>query len=559
MEKPSRTVNSDSGKGVKNAGKFSAKEESCTSVSKPLTTRQESKVESSELIICPKTIHIFNLANGVSCGDVRKKLRKLGKVTKVIVLNNSASVTFASKQSTKIAINTLDNRVFKGKVVNVVQSTSSKKLLKVLKTPSRIVIRNLSFKTTPALLKAELEKFGTVGDISLPKASNGMVRGFAFVSYVNKFQANKALQSLNGKILFGRKVAVDWAIGKQEYNDIISQYPRLTESETSDEKNDAKNEIRGNDQSDGTDSETQPENITPVKKFSDVHEGRTVFVHNISFEAEKADLHELFSEFGTVHYVRMLFDDEKNRFKGSAFVQFTEKKAVDNCLAQGVSFGGRNMIIKKAVEKEMIMSFEDTKNEFQKSDRNLNLSLEGIIKEGTKAAEGVSKSDMAKRNLALESKKTKLKNSKYFVSTDRLCIRNMPSTFDEIELKKLMSKFGQVIQVKIMRDLSKTNSNGVGKSRGYGFVQFNRHNSALTALRAINNNPDVFSNNKRPIVDFAVENSAILKARGKNAAKIGQYKTKMEGFGKKPFKKRWQETRLKLRHKRRLPERKLDQ
>ena len=36
------------------------------------------------------------------------------------------------------------------------------------------------------------------------------------------------------------------------------------------------------------------------------------------------------------------------------------------------------------------------------------------------------------------------------------------------------------------------NSKGVGRSLGYGFVEFTTHEAALAALRATNNNPKTF-------------------------------------------------------------------
>lgn len=47
-----------------------------------------------------------------------------------------------------------------------------------------------------------------------------------------------------------------------------------------------------------------------------------------------------------------------------------------------------------------------------------------------------------------------------------------------------------------MRDMAKLTAKGVGRSRGYGFVAFTEHEHALACLRNLNNNPDIFSNNK---------------------------------------------------------------
>ncbi len=52
------------------------------------------------------------------------------------------------------------------------------------------------------------------------------------------------------------------------------------------------------------------------------------------------------------------------------------------------------------------------------------------------------------------------------------------------------------VQVKLMRSTERVNSRGVGRSMGYGFVELSSHTAALTALRGINNNPDLFGKQK---------------------------------------------------------------
>lgn len=47
-----------------------------------------------------------------------------------------------------------------------------------------------------------------------------------------------------------------------------------------------------------------------------------------------------------------------------------------------------------------------------------------------------------------------------------------------------------------MRDLSRVGSSGTGKSRGYAFINFTQHTDALHALRATNNKPEIFGDNK---------------------------------------------------------------
>jgi len=53
-----------------------------------------------------------------------------------------------------------------------------------------------------------------------------------------------------------------------------------------------------------------------------------------------------------------------------------------------------------------------------------------------------------------------------------------------------------VDQCRIMRDLSRVGASGIGKSRGYAFVNFTDHSDALHALKATNNTPGIFGDNK---------------------------------------------------------------
>lgn len=55
-----------------------------------------------------------------------------------------------------------------------------------------------------------------------------------------------------------------------------------------------------------------------------------------------------------------------------------------------------------------------------------------------------------------------------------------------------------------MRNKKGKDDNGraiLGKSKGFGFVEFTEHLDALTCLRNLNNNPDIFTDKKVQFVD----------------------------------------------------------
>ena len=50
----------------------------------------------------------------------------------------------------------------------------------------------------------------------------------------------------------------------------------------------------------------------------------------------------------------------------------------------------------------------------------------------------------------------------------------------------------KVMHAKLLYDATRPDADGKPRSRGLGFVEFEEHEHALTALRALNNHPDAF-------------------------------------------------------------------
>ena len=105
----------------------------------------------------------------------------------------------------------------------------------------------------------------------------------------------------------------------------------------------------------------------------------------------------------------------------------------------------------------------------------------------------------------------------------RLCVRNLPLNVDD---KKLQEIFGtatgkrvRVKKVLIIRSKERLDSAGRGRSMGYGFIEFTNHKDALATLRVTNNNPALFGPDRRPIVDFSIENGLVLKAKQRHVEK----------------------------------------
>jgi nucleolar protein 4 len=163
------------------------------------------------------------------------------------------------------------------------------------------------------------------------------------------------------------------------------------------------------------------------------------------------------------------------------------------------------------------------------------LAKEGLVYPNSYEAAGVSKVDMQMRQKIEASNTQKLKLLHYFVSPTRLSVHNIPIKCTDQQLREIFQKavgeeartsgrLTSIVECRIMRDLSRVNSEGVAKSKGFGFVEFKNHEMAKKALHATNNNPELFKGTSlgkgvRLIVQFSIEDMRALKKKKERAEK----------------------------------------
>ncbi|KAM6437442.1 RNA-binding protein 28 [Liasis olivaceus] len=452
---------------------------------------------------------------------------------------------------------------------------------------ARLIVRNLSFKCTEDDLKSAFAPFGTVLEATLPRKPDGKLRGFAFVQFRNVLEAGKALKGMNMKEIKERPVAVDWAVAREKYQAAQAEgvpaekkvrkaqqesagggeekggrpeFPgpgrhgrdpehRIPAVDGEDEEQEVgKGEeqevgstVQEQDPGEAGSSEEEDEDSVeeedgggggdepaPKQKQrpSDVAEGRTVFIRNLSFDTEEEELGELLEQFGDLKYVRIVLHPDTEHSKGCAFAQFATQGAAQKCLqmaqdeseGRGLHLGGRRLRVDLAVSREEAQQLRSTKARKPTGTRNLYLAREGLIRAGTKAAEGVSAADMAKRVRFEELKRQKLKDQNIFVSQTRLCVHNLPKSVNDAALRKIMLQAvggapgARIKECRVMQELK-----GRGQSLGYAFVEFQEHEHALLALRQVNNSPQLFGDQKRPIVEFSLEDGRKLKLKEQRA------------------------------------------
>ena len=128
----------------------------------------------------------------------------------------------------------------------------------------------------------------------------------------------------------------------------------------------------------------------------------------------------------------------------------------------------------------------------------------------------MSKNDLEKRRALNARAKEKLANLHNFVSNVRLCIHNLPPSVDDEKLRKIFMNNLKDVRPKIMECRVMRNKKAGGKlgtSKGFAFVAFSKHEHALLALKKLNNNHKIFSKDRRPIVEFSIENMVAINKK----------------------------------------------
>ena len=286
------------------------------------------------------------------------------------------------------------------------------------------------------------------------------------------------------------------------------------------------------------DDEPPPLPGAKAKRTTPPEAGASVFLRDVPTEATKREVYERMRAFGAVRSCRLVVDKATGRPKGTAFVDFHEPRSAAAAVAAaekeeggGVKLAGRRLAVALAVSASEAASLAEkrskeslvggrAKRDGPRDNRNLYLASEGQVHEEGPAARGVSQTDIQKRRRAKEEQAMKLKNPNFFISKTRLQVRNVPPAMDQKQLKRVFFDAvkqratranPRVTHAKLLFDPTRPDENGKPRSRGIGFVEFAEHEHALAALRALNNNPTTFTSQRRPIVEFAVEDARAVR------------------------------------------------
>ncbi|CAB4066892.1 NOP4 [Lepeophtheirus salmonis] len=327
---------------------------------------------------------------------------------------------------------------------------------------SRIILRNLSFKASEE-------------DIKTP---DGKRVGCAFLQYENRPQAAKAIKAANGSNFMGRPVALDWAVPKKDFQATNSKTEVEVKNKDVDHLMSAeedngfgRDDKNGSeDDEDGFDGEDENMSVDGEEKYEDGFDGED---ENMSVDGEekyeddserdsedddkdsrpkwesghdREDLASLIEErYGEVVFAKFVMDKIKEHPKGTAFVKFVQTKSAERAVndKEPLILDDRTVYLCMAMKKsdaDSINKKKEMDKKLGKDKRNLHLAREGLIREGTRAAVDVSKTDLHLRTKIQKWKTNMLKDLSCFVSPVRLCVRNIPEDFNDKKAKKSVFK-----------------------------------------------------------------------------------------------------------------------
>jgi nucleolar protein 4 len=583
-------------------------------------------------------------------------------------------VTFADPEDATRAMDELNGSELNGKKIKVEQAQARHRgdeakygIVKEKKTdpydqkrPSpKLIVRNLpwSIDTTEKLAQLFLS-FGKIKEAILPKNDHGRLLGFGFVIVRGQKNSEKALEKLNGKVVDGRPLAVDWAADKETWQKHKAEEEEADKANNPSGKKQTRNKnVKGTsngdvdledaedimDVDDASDddevslpdfeavidedemdemdvdmSSNEDDDGVQPERIQQDYNSTTIFIRNLPFSCDDETLFEHFSDHGPVRYARVVFDPVTEQSKGVGFVCFYNDSDFEACIRQApksapataehsilqdetadptgrFTLEGRVLNITKAVEKSEANKLQqigiDRRTAKSNDKRRLYLLNEGRIGPGSALFGKIPPSEQVMRDASYKQRKALVeKTPDLHLSLTRLAIRNIPRWVSAKHLKLLarqaivefavelkagkrqpLSKEeiaregedmreaerlrrlggkGVVKQAKIVFETaqgSKVVASGKkgkqkqdgepGRSRGYGFIEYHTHRTALMGLRWLNGHrvdpasfPDVKNvskgEGKRLIVEFSLENASVIKRRSERQKKSRDEQTR---------------------------------
>uniref|UniRef100_A0A8C6UZ27 Cytotoxic granule-associated RNA binding protein 1, like n=1 Tax=Neogobius melanostomus TaxID=47308 RepID=A0A8C6UZ27_9GOBI len=180
----------------------------------------------------PKTLYVGNLSRDVTEALILELFGQIGPCKSCKMIVDTAGhdpycfVEFYEHRHATATIAAMNGRKILGKEVKVNWATTPTNQKKDTSSHFHVFVGDLSPEITTDDIKAAFAPFGKISDCRVVKdMATGKSKGYGFVSFFNKWDAENAIQQMGGQWLGGRQIRTNWATRKPAPKRQMKQMP----------------------------------------------------------------------------------------------------------------------------------------------------------------------------------------------------------------------------------------------------------------------------------------------------------------------------------------------
>ncbi|CAO4365794.1 unnamed protein product [Caenorhabditis nigoni] len=250
----------------------------------------------------PRTLYVGNLDPSVSEDFIATLFNQIGSVTKTKVIHDGANdpyafVEFSDHGQASQALQTMNKRLLHDREMKVNWAVEPGQQPSKIDTTRHfhVFVGDLSSEVDNQKLREAFIPFGDVSDAKVIRDTNTTKsKGYGFVSYPKREEAERAIEQMNGQWLGRRTIRTNWATRKPGDQEKPSHYNEKSYDEVY--------------------NQTSGDNTS-------------VYVGNIANLTED-EIRQAFASYGRISEVRIF------KMQGYAFVKFENKNAAAKAITE---------------------------------------------------------------------------------------------------------------------------------------------------------------------------------------------------------------------------------